>query len=960
MTGVLSADAFPAFFAAVNSGHDPFPWQADLAQEVIGTGRWPERLEVPTGAGKTAVIDIAVFAMAARLDKPRRVAVVVDRRIIVSQAAARARALQAALETSRDQVVADVVAGLRRLVHGSGPDVPLQVGELRGGILRNDEWAARPDVPAIVVSTVDQVGSRLLFRGYGVSRGMRPVHAGLLGTDLLLILDEAHLSRPFERLARSLSDGLGAVPTTTYLRAPGLPARWACMTMSATLGADVAGARDRPSGPHAAANESHPVLGPRLRASKPVRRWIVKGERPQLDAAAAEAAVALVDGGCSRVGVVVNRVASAVGVAQLLMGRTDLDVVLLTGRMRPWDRDAILDDPANSSRLLATAPRIDGDHPLVLVATQAVEAGADFDLDAIVTECASWDALVQRFGRVDRFGTRAASHRAVTSTILALASDIKNGAEDPVYGGSIAATWAHLDGAPVSDMGAGRPEPVGDACFPPHRQAPTLLLSHLERLAQTAPAPDADIEPAPFLHGFQTEKPEVQIVWRAEVDLLLADGLRPAPDADGAEIGRWIQHLRDAVGAAPPRSGEALAVPLGPARRWLNGRDPGPVSDAGTSGLTEDDHQRPQRQAITGFVWAGAESRIFDGADPASDLRPGDTLVLPCAAGGLLLQTWHATSTDPVSETVAPNGRTERAESRRRFALVLLPGLFADRLDEAAILEAAGDDAGFAAELSLKACFEALEDAGLQAVVERLQAAWTATSGPGSEEMTADSEDDTSSFVGVEIGLDRHLRSVAAWARGLAEAVGLDACLVEDLALAGRIHDLGKIDPRFQALLAHGPVDPDRPLAKSATPANDTAARRAAVRRAGYPQGERHELLSVALAERSPELRSQANDWNLVLHLVASHHGHARPFVPVASVPRRPVAPTSVEFVVNDIKVAGSTEHGMARLGSGIPERFFAVQERFGWYGLAYLEALLRLADHRASESDARTVGQRA
>ena len=68
------------------SAKSPFPWQKRLANRV-GAGDWPRAIALPTAAGKTACIDIAVFALACGAkDAPRRIFFVVDRRFGASGA----------------------------------------------------------------------------------------------------------------------------------------------------------------------------------------------------------------------------------------------------------------------------------------------------------------------------------------------------------------------------------------------------------------------------------------------------------------------------------------------------------------------------------------------------------------------------------------------------------------------------------------------------------------------------------------------------------------------------------------------------------------------------------------------------------------------------------------------------------------------------------------------------------
>lgn len=1015
MTGTtaLGPERFGEFYAALHSdggsARTPFPWQQRLVEQVATTGSWPDLIDLPTASGKTTTIEIALYLLAAGVDVPRRIVFVVDRRIVVSQAARVARNAADRLRPSSDGILGEVARGLQRLAPSPGddlePDRPvLHWAELRGGISRDEQWATRPDVPAVVVSTVDQVGSRLLFRGYGVTRGMAPVHAGLLGTDCLFLLDEVHLSAPFAQTLRSVE--------RTYRRPfPGQDraGRWKAVELSATPSSPPGAVRfsldDADRDPGIA-----PMLARRLATRKPARLVEVPvsgrdeaAHRGRLAASAAAEAVRLVVGGATTVGVIVNRVETAREARRILAARDNFDVCLLTGRMRGLDRDDLLAEVG--PRLAMGRTRRPEDRPLVMVATQAVEAGADFDLDAVVTECASLDALQQRFGRVRRDGLPL--EPTATSVVLATSASVADGADDAVYGGALRETWRALvragDPLDLGPAGFGRlraeadPERVSSAAL----DAPVLFARHLDLWSQTSQRPSVDPDPALWLHGLVAPRPEVALVWRADLPDLRLEEQRPTTE-DTSWADELADELSEVVGAVAPGSAESVSLPLVAVAAWLEGLttpavggprreadQPGSIADVDAGAESVSEPTGPRRVAPV-LRWAGEHSSL---AVARSDLRPGDVIVVPAVYGGIGYGTFDPASRDPVSDRATEVAARQRRRAVLRLRAGLLPAAFtgvgqfpildeevsadADRAAAAAWLTDAGTvlvgAAGDGAMLARQVVASLVRDLRRQSTARRVlrrQDPLTEAGGPylvlvGStllprtpESDEADTVDeDTPELTGTVVGLDTHLGDVAGWAEQLARNCGLPADLVHDIALAARLHDVGKADPRFQLILAGGvPPGGDAPLLAKSADSPDLGRRRELRRQARYPQSTRHEMTSVSLIDAHPDVLAAARDRDLVLHLVGSHHGWGRPFAPVVVDD----STDQVDGVVGAERYLGPVVNDLHRLGSGVAERFWTLTRRYGWYGLAYLEAVLRLGDHRASESEQRTAGGEA
>lgn len=213
-------------------------------------------------------------------------------------------------------------------------------------------------------------------------------------------------------------------------------------------------------------------------------------------------------------------------------------------------------------------------------------------------------------------------------------------------------------------------------------------------------------------------------------------------------------------------------------------------------------------------------------------------------------------------------------------------------------------------------------------------------------------DDDLLSSVGEEVSLRVHSGLVERAAKQIGRRCLPDE-LLQPLLQAAYWHDVGKLDERFQVLLRQGDelaVVSGEPLAKSSSIPTSPARRRAIREASGLPQDFRHEMLSLHIAERQAPLPDDPAA-ELILHLVASHHGHARPFAPISSDPDPTAVAGCHDGISFEISAAERSAFVAAHhLASGIPERFWLLTRRYGWWGLAYLEAILRLSDWYGSQ----------
>ena len=849
LTNAQRSDAFGEAFTSL-TGNPPFPWQRVLYDK-FAAGDFPDSCSLPTGLGKTSIIAIWLIALSgARSSVPRRLVYVVNRRTVVDQSSREAEKVRERLRR-----VTPLSSALRQMcaVPPDAEEPPLAISTLRGEFADNREWSADPARPAIIVGTVDMIGSRLLFGGYGVGFKAKPLHAGFLGQDVLLVHDEAHLEPAFQALLTAIQVEQKRCDEFGTFRV---------MALSATSRGG-----DRVFG---LTPEDHkqPEVRKRISATKTIRLHESRDAK-KLAEQIGDLAVELHQDSGRAVLVFVRRVDDVEKVVKKLpTGASEQ----LTGTLRGLERDGLVKKPI-FQRFLPESDRARDVTPaegtVYLVCTSAGEVGANLSADHMVCDLSTFDSMAQRLGRVNRFGNRD------DTRIDVVAPKEFDAADD--YESRLNATLAlleqlHGDGSPAAidklDGGA------RIAAFAP---APTFLPTSdilFDAWALTTIRDKLPGRPPvePYLHGLEDEsRAETFVAWREEVGVITDELL---DDYDAAQLLadyaiKPHERLRDSSSRVFDRLKRLKAAGETPV--WI-------VSADGTVEVT----------TLGTLIHSGKEAISYK------------TVLLPPSAGGLengMLSGNSESASDVADEFFDHKGIQRRVRVWK------------------------GDPAFEDKTKGMRPARKPIKFPVSQED-EDAEARWWHWF-----ELPRASDSDGSTLNLRPVWWTTHTDDVVRRTDEIVTNLRLPDELRRAFHLTAMWHDLGKRRPLFQRIL--GNTEPGATLlAKSGKNKLPN----------GVREDYRHEfgslvdVLDEAQAFQA-EFRTLPEDMrDLVLHLIASHHGRGRP-----------------HFPQDEASDPEATMRVAADIAAEVPRRFARLQRRYGRWGLAYLESLLRAADRAAS-----------
>lgn len=908
------------------TGHAPFAWQRRL-YEGLKTGDVPARCDLPTGLGKTSITAIWALALANELGGestgsrlPRRLVYVVDRRVVVDQATEEVETFSARLRVWADSSASPELQGLAKAFVTAGfatNEEPLTVSTLRGQHADNRRWLEDPARPAVIVGTVDMVGSRLFFSGYGgLGRYSRSLHAGLLAQDALIVVDEAQLCPSFVESLQALASQLTGRPLIRPFRV---------MLLSATQPPPAAGAPQTVTTAgqvfslDPAEDRQDEEVARRLDAPK--RLEFVNpssGSEQKPDDAYANAlakeAVGLAGTGSAVVVFAntverVNQVKTALQAVPLNVPKAR--IVTLTGEMRGKERDELVGRPVFALFRKRRRDRGNLEHPVFLVTTAAGEVGINFDADHAVCDVVPLERMIQRLGRVNRFGDghgevrvvlppTARDGRSRLDKTLVLRATRRVLRSLPRMDGAFDASTASLS-ALLSSPASSR---LVAAAFSPAPPSPPLDEARLDDWAFTTlkaqefPRPQVSY----WLRGLTPDDtPQTWLAWRADLAFAtapeeaarMAEAIPLAP----AEIAQVRTHRAvDLLGKLRKRHPNAIVALLSPVGEWTGLR----LTD-----LPEKNDERFRALLLNTLVLPAGLGGLKEGGVEDSDKLVPDAVDRARFRRVILRATAESCEAAELASdgTDTPLGNFDSLnEARRKLPALLGTGT--------KFLHLSGADWESTAEVSQEPAPQALP-----------RVAYFGVRADSAD--LADAED-LAALQPKDVPLQRHLDQTADVARKLCAKLSLAPELADAVVQACARHDTGKRQPQWQKAIDNAG---QAPLAKSAKPGFDHEATR----------GFRHEFLSLLEAADDHALAAHRRR-DLILHLIAAHHGHARPGF------------SSEAYGILPLHARCSAAAHEAAL------RFTRLQRELGWWQLAYLEALVKCADAIASrEADAAT-----
>lgn len=868
----------------------PMRWQTRLYNRML-SGKLPKVVNIPTGLGKTSVIPIWLIALITGDRRrnsivPRRLVYIVNRRTVVDQATdivlkIRKRLLDPNfIEDPRLRQQLSILSQRLRGLTSNIDSNPLAITTLRGEVADNEEWKLDPARPAIIIGTIDMIGSKLLFSGYGDGRYHRAHHAGLIGQDSLVVHDEAHLTPAFSELLFQISE----------LQRKNKEMRSILMMeLSATpssYGSEAMGLEPQ--------DEDEPIVRERIHAEKTI--YFHSIDEKEIVNKIAELANRY-ESLPSKVLIYVRFPETSRRVVDILKKQhgaaSEQHIALLTGTIRGHERNMLVRENPVYLAFVDHKKRVE--RSMYLVSTSAGEIGVDFDADHIICDATTLDSIIQRLGRVNRCGGAGATGAPRHARVDIVVVEGKKASKDSLHD-RIIRTNEILTRLPKTEDGGysassrnmlGLLSSISDseriAAFSPKSVIKPLTDILVDSLSMSSANELLPGRPhiAQYLHGVTPEPLETFLVWRKELKILA--------DIEESALEDWFRSCRIETHERLRERTDVVKKTLKDLLEEHRKKDP----DKDFRVVVLD-----ERGNATSNHLSKITQKEFD-----INYR---TIVLPSELGGLTKEGMLSPDALDEAQDVAEISGAGKRRRERWLHIKSHDSSEWIKLMTGEEKPSPPEELWESERITLKEAPEISETPGESRFLVLLS----------EKERSSVEDPERAKF---KQALDDHNQLVVHYIERISTALELNASLLSALVTAARLHDNGKRRPIWQ-LYAYN-KNTTEPLAKSDRYQNPRLL-------GGY----RHEFESMLDAMNDENVLNNP-ERDLILHLIAAHHGWGRPhFKPEASDPSSGLS-TNERAIIFDVA-----------------RRFSRLQRQYGPWTLAWLEALLKCADILASK----------